>query len=149
MYFFAVAVVKLAHFSLLYQHSFLRAELPNLYLIRYLGLCCPRRNPKMSASTAERKRGPISEIIPRAPVEAVGPSTQFMLLSTAFFQPCQFFSRRCSGMDGLKVSRIARIRLNSSRSFQTPTARPAANAAPKAVVSPTSGRMTCLFKISD
>lgn len=66
-------------------------------------------------------------------------------LSTAFPQRLNHFSLVASSVVGLKILRLSRLMFfNSSNSFHTPTANPAAIAAPRAVVSRIWGRSTSI-----
>src|SRR4029078_2271693 len=69
-------------------------------------------------------------------------STHSKVRVTAFFQPLYSLSRRVASILGSHSLSLAQLLRRSSTFFQKPTARPAAYAAPNAVVSATCGRMT-------
>src|SRR5215213_2003433 len=71
-----------------------------------------------------------------------GYSTQSNVRVTAFFQPLYSLSRSAASIWGSHSLSLAQLLRRSSTFSQKPTARPAAYAAPKAVVSATCGRIT-------
>src|SRR4051794_41723875 len=76
------------------------------------------------------------------PIIRTGHSTQSNVLSTAFFHDEYPASRSDASIEGSqRLSSLQRSR-SSSWSDQKPHARPAAYAAPSAVVSVTAGRVT-------
>src|SRR5438874_5780498 len=71
-----------------------------------------------------------------------GYSTQSNVRVTAFFQNRYSLSRSAASILGVHSLSLPQLARRSSTSFQNPTARPAAYAAPSDVVSATVGRMT-------
>lgn len=75
---------------------------------------------------------------------------QPLLIWTAFSQRPKRSEASSSEIWGLKMVRPSRLTsFNSSKLFQTPTAKPAAMAAPRAVVSRMPGRLTGMPMMSD